>query len=229
MLVPAAGGSDRLLTALERHIERKTTAVVKFFAVLTRIFSIQGGIDASRHGRLTPLHRHCRRGEGKVTMCPPEYLGFAASTAVLASFCMSTMLSLRSFALLSNVLFIGYGILGHVYPVLVLHLLLLPVNLIELLRRRSLHQIKLRTTGRQHGSSVTEPGAEPSIYGQQILLLRRTLDDIMSDPEFPRNASISVIEIAQHIAAQAAAGERNVNCLKRSALDKVEQAARLAG
>lgn len=162
-------------------------------------------------------------------MCPPDYLGFAASTAVLASFCMSTMLSLRLFALLSNVLFISYGISGHVYPVLVLHLLLLPVNLFALWRRRNLRRLELRTAAVQDGSSVFKFSVEPSIHEEQVLLLRRTLDDIMSDPEFPRNASISVIEIAQHIAAQAAAGERNVNRLKRSALDKVEQTARLAG
>jgi hypothetical protein len=61
-------------------------------------------------------------------------LGFCASTAVLAGFCMTTMVPLRSFAIASNVLFICYGMFGHIYPVLLLHLALLPINLVKLRR-----------------------------------------------------------------------------------------------
>ncbi len=61
-----------------------------------------------------------------------DCLGFAASIAVLASFCMTTIVPLRFFALASNVLFIIYGFLGHIYPVLFLHIVLLPVNLAKL-------------------------------------------------------------------------------------------------
>jgi hypothetical protein len=63
-----------------------------------------------------------------------ETVGFCASLAVLASFCMTTILPLRLFALTSNVLFIWYGLIGHVYPVLWLHVVLLPVNLVKLYR-----------------------------------------------------------------------------------------------
>jgi hypothetical protein len=61
-------------------------------------------------------------------------LGFSAALSVLASFCMTTILSLRSFSLLSNVLFISYGLTAHIYPIFVLHLVLLPVNLVKLYR-----------------------------------------------------------------------------------------------
>jgi hypothetical protein len=61
-------------------------------------------------------------------------LGFSAALSVLASFCMTTVVSLRTFALLSNVLFILYGLLAHIYPVFLLHAILLPVNLIKLYR-----------------------------------------------------------------------------------------------
>ena len=63
-----------------------------------------------------------------------DFLGFLAALSVLASFCMTTILSLRSFALLSNILFIVYGLLSHVYPVFFLHLVLLPVNIAKLCR-----------------------------------------------------------------------------------------------
>lgn len=42
-------------------------------------------------------------------MSAVELLGYAASIAVLATFCMSTMIPLRVLALVSNVLFMLYG------------------------------------------------------------------------------------------------------------------------
>jgi hypothetical protein len=61
-------------------------------------------------------------------------LGYAASIAVLATFCMNGMFSLRFVALLSNVLFASYALFAHIQPVLILHAVLLPVNLIRLVQ-----------------------------------------------------------------------------------------------
>lgn len=55
-------------------------------------------------------------------------IGYAAALTVFASFCMSTMLPLRIVALASNVLFGLYGYFGTLYPVLILHACLFPVN-----------------------------------------------------------------------------------------------------
>ena len=63
-----------------------------------------------------------------------DLLGYTASAAVLATFCMSTMIPLRVMALASNVLFIAYGYADHLYPVLLLHTLLLPVNAFRLIQ-----------------------------------------------------------------------------------------------
>jgi glycerol-3-phosphate acyltransferase PlsY len=73
-------------------------------------------------------------------------LGFTAALTVLVSFCMTTIISLRSVAIVSNLLFILYGLLGHIYPVLFLHLTLLPINLIKLHRiyRHPAHPISRR-------------------------------------------------------------------------------------
>jgi hypothetical protein len=57
-----------------------------------------------------------------------DVLGYAASAAVLATFCMSTMIALRIVALVSNVLFIAYGFVDHLRPVFLLHAILFPVN-----------------------------------------------------------------------------------------------------
>ena len=61
-----------------------------------------------------------------------DALGYAASVAVLATFLMRTMLSLRFVAIASNVLFILYGHLAHIEPVLLLHVALLPINVFRL-------------------------------------------------------------------------------------------------
>jgi CRP/FNR family transcriptional regulator, cyclic AMP receptor protein len=69
-----------------------------------------------------------------------DMLGYAASAAVLATFCMRTMIPLRLAGLASNVLFIAYGYADHLLPVLMLHSILLPVNAIRLLEFRRLVQ-----------------------------------------------------------------------------------------
>lgn len=67
-----------------------------------------------------------------------DALGYAASATVLATFCMSTMISLRVLALGSNVLFAAYGYFEHLYPVLILHAVLLPVNYLRLVQFKRL-------------------------------------------------------------------------------------------
>lgn len=66
-----------------------------------------------------------------------ETVGYLASALVFLTFCMHTMLPLRAAAIGSNFLFIIYGVAGGVYPVLALHLILLPMNVwrtVELMR-----------------------------------------------------------------------------------------------
>jgi hypothetical protein len=57
-----------------------------------------------------------------------EAIGYAAAGLVLATFCMRSMSALRWAAIAGNVLFIAYGYLAGLAPVLTLHFLLLPVN-----------------------------------------------------------------------------------------------------
>ena len=61
-----------------------------------------------------------------------DIVGYAAALAVLATFCMSTIVPLRIVAIVSNVLFALYGVLADLYPVFVLHSILLPINLFKL-------------------------------------------------------------------------------------------------
>jgi CRP/FNR family cyclic AMP-dependent transcriptional regulator len=67
-----------------------------------------------------------------------EIAGYIASIFVASTFYMKTMLPLRIFAICSNVAFITYGYFGHLYPVLILHLFLFPLNIIRLRQIRKL-------------------------------------------------------------------------------------------
>lgn len=77
-----------------------------------------------------------------------EIVGYVASGLVLTTFYMKTMIPLRYCAIASNVAFIIYGFFGEIYPVLVLHLLLLPLNIKRLLEiRRMIEDIERASTG----------------------------------------------------------------------------------
>jgi hypothetical protein len=61
-----------------------------------------------------------------------DALGFLAAGLVLATFCMKRLVPLRVMAISSNLGFILYGYAARIEPVLVLHLILLPVNFVRL-------------------------------------------------------------------------------------------------
>jgi CRP/FNR family cyclic AMP-dependent transcriptional regulator len=68
-----------------------------------------------------------------------ETAGYLASFLVLATFCMQTMIPLRVSAILSNIVFILYASYDGLYPILILHSVLLPLNI-----TRTMQMIALR-------------------------------------------------------------------------------------
>jgi CRP-like cAMP-binding protein len=79
-------------------------------------------------------------------MSVTELAGYLAAVLVFLSFYMKTMVPLRVIGICSNCAFIAYGYLGGLYPVLVLHLILLPLNGLRL------HQM-LRLTREVQGAA----------------------------------------------------------------------------
>lgn len=63
-----------------------------------------------------------------------DLVGYAAASFVGLSFLCSSVIWLRLLALISNALFIHYGMIEQLAPVVILHSLLLPVNLFYLVR-----------------------------------------------------------------------------------------------
>ena len=61
-----------------------------------------------------------------------EAVGYLAAVLVFLTFYMKTMVPLRVTGICSNCAFIVYGYLGGLYPVLILHCILLPLNSVRL-------------------------------------------------------------------------------------------------
>lgn len=63
-----------------------------------------------------------------------DAFGYLASSLVLVTFCMHSMLALRALAICSNLAFIVYGIGAAIHPVFILHFILLPLNVAHFVR-----------------------------------------------------------------------------------------------
>lgn len=59
--------------------------------------------------------------------------------------------------------------------------------------------------------------------GSTIATLRRALDDVLTDPRFFQRSSASALEIAEHLLAEAASGERDLDRLKASAFKRLHE------
>ena len=106
-----------------------------------------------------------------------DLVGYLASGLVLCTFCMRAMVPLRLMAIGSNIGFILYGHLAEIEPVLLLHLLLLPMNLWRLgeslaqspvreARRMGPHSVRMTWESRQGPSGASCAEAEARWSGE---------------------------------------------------------------
>lgn len=65
-----------------------------------------------------------------------------------------------------------------------------------------------------------EPNVGPTDTST-LAVLRRVLDEIITDKRFESQTSVSALELAEHLLARAAAGERDIERLKASAFSKL--------
>lgn len=63
-----------------------------------------------------------------IPLSPNDLLGYAASMLVLVTFSARSITTLRIVAMASNLMFIAYAVAAGLPPVLMLHVLLLPLN-----------------------------------------------------------------------------------------------------
>jgi hypothetical protein len=83
-----------------------------------------------------------------------DLIGYAGSGLVFCTFYLKTMIRLRVVALASNIVFIAYAAMGHLLPIMVLHLMLLPLNAWRLIEVKQLIR-KVRASA-QTGMSAPE-------------------------------------------------------------------------
>jgi CRP/FNR family transcriptional regulator, cyclic AMP receptor protein len=86
-----------------------------------------------------------------------QLLGYAAAACVYVTFYMKTMAPLRVAGIVSNLLFIGYGYMELAYPVLILHVVLLPLNIVRLRQMQRLIQKVDEATGDDRNFKWVKP------------------------------------------------------------------------
>jgi hypothetical protein len=65
-------------------------------------------------------------------MTTVDALGYLAASLVLATFCAKKMMPLRALAIASNVAFVAYASMAGLWPIFLLHSVLLPMNAMRL-------------------------------------------------------------------------------------------------
>src|ERR1700677_2370278 len=98
-----------------------------------------------------------------------EFPGYVASAFVLATFCMSSMRRLRLMAIASNFAFIYYAAVADLYPVLILHSVLLPVNVTRLTQMQLARVTGKRLLARTTVALPAEDLATPAFIASQAL------------------------------------------------------------
>jgi CRP/FNR family transcriptional regulator, cyclic AMP receptor protein len=111
---------------------------------LPGIAVVRAGFLSAEHGIANPCARalrphNRRRQEQTLETALMGVVAWLAAALVFASFFMKTIVPLRTLAIAGNVAFIVYGLLGlrygifdKVLPILVLHIALLPLNVLRL-------------------------------------------------------------------------------------------------
>ena len=100
-------------------------------------------------------------------------IGYLASALVLLTFCMSTMLSLRTVAICSNFAFISYGLGAKLYPVVGLHIILLPLNVIMLFRMINLLRKAKRAAATDLSPTWLQPFMQPKHFNAGETIFRK--------------------------------------------------------
>jgi CRP/FNR family cyclic AMP-dependent transcriptional regulator len=134
-----------------------------------------------------------------------DFLGYAASLTVFATFCMKTMIPLRILAIASNFLFCSYGYFDHIYPVLILHLALLPINTIRLIQiQRLIREIRTAGAGEIAIESLL-PFMTPKSYKAGDTLIRK--GEKADRMFYLADGTVEIVEVGKKMWAGAVMGE----------------------
>jgi hypothetical protein len=134
-----------------------------------------------------------------------EVFGWLGAFLTLGAYSMRSMLPLRCAALGANVAFIIYGASVHVYPVLILHLTLLPLNLYRLweiiVGIRRMRQAR----GADRAIDALKPFLKPTRFSDGDVVFRR--GDKPDHVYFLEHGSVELPELGKTLRAGTVFGE----------------------
>jgi CRP/FNR family transcriptional regulator, cyclic AMP receptor protein len=102
-----------------------------------------------------------------------QAIGYVASLLVFSTFYVKTMIPLRCIAAVSNLAFLTYGYLAGLYPVFLLHVVLLPLNMLRLYQMRKLIERVRRASTGDYSIEWIIPYMTPQEFQQAARLFRK--------------------------------------------------------
>jgi len=141
-----------------------------------------------------------------------EIVAWIASVFVFFSFFMKTMIPLRIIAIVSNVTFIVYallglkfGIFGKVYPIFVLHVLLLPLNVFRLYQMKTLIKKVQEASQSDTTAEYLIPYMNKNVYGKGDVLFK--INDCADRVFFIQEGSVYLPEVGKTLPRGTVLGE----------------------
>jgi CRP/FNR family cyclic AMP-dependent transcriptional regulator len=138
-------------------------------------------------------------------MSATEMAGYVAAVLVFLTFYMKTMVPLRVIGICSNCSFIIYGGVGHLYPVLILHLILLPLNAFGLREMlRLIKQVRGATQGNLNMDWLKPFTSSRQVKAGEVLFRKGDAADAMY---FAVSGRFRLAEIGREIPSGQVVGE----------------------
>lgn len=134
-----------------------------------------------------------------------EVIGYSGALFTLLAYSMRNMRLLRILGLCANVSFLCYGLLSEVWPMAVLHGVLLPLNIVRLLEIERTARRLRRVRGLENPLDVLRPFLKPRDVGKGTVLFRQ--GDAPNQVFFLETGSVYLPEIDEILPAGTLFGE----------------------
>jgi phosphate:Na+ symporter len=150
-----------------------------------------------------------------------EFPGYVAAALVLATFCMTSMRRLRLMAIASNFAFIYYSAVADLYPVLILHSILLPVNVTRLTQMQLARVTGKRLLARGTDALPAEDLATPAFITSQALADPSTALNLAGREQL-RVSGMLASHMVDPVETEPAAGSASTGRAAVRLLDKID-------
>jgi len=146
---------------------------------------------------------------------PMQIMAWIASILVFLAFFMKTMIPLRAVAIASNVAFISYALLGvyygifeKVFPIFVLHVALLPLNILRLFQIKQLINKIRKASAHEDSVQYLIPYMKKETHAKGEVLFHK--GDNADKIYFIQKGIVTIPEINKHLDRGAIFGEVGV-------------------